>query len=123
MGISLKQAWYWLPRILGFLLIVFIELFALDVFAEGYNILDLLVALFMHSIPAILLTIALIIAWKWESLGGGLYVLLGLFYIIMARGRVDSVSILVIAGIPFIIGILFILHQATIDQTIEKKKK
>jgi len=46
-----KKALYWAPRIIAILFIVFISLFALDVFIEGYGFWETIVALFMHLVP------------------------------------------------------------------------
>ena len=59
---SQNKPLYWTPRILGILFIAFIELFALDVFDASYSLSELVVALFMHSIPALVLIVFLLIS-------------------------------------------------------------
>lgn len=98
---------YWLPRILGILLAVFLSLFAFDVFTEGYGFWEVLVALFMHLVPTFLLVVALVVAWRWERLGGLLFIGLGvLFWLLLARA--DLIALLLIGLPAIVIGALFL---------------
>ena len=99
---------YWTPRVLGILFAVFISIFAVDVFGE-YGFPEVLVALFMHLIPTFLVIGVLLIAWKWELVGGVLYILLGLFYIWLAWGRFEGLTFLIVAGPVILTGVLFVL--------------
>jgi len=106
-----KHSWlYWTPRILGIIFAVFISIFALDVFEE-YKFPEVLVALFMHLVPTYLVVGALILAWKWERIGGILFLGLGLFYIIITWGKFDLISYLIISGPVTLIGILFLVNS------------
>ena len=60
---------YWTPRILAILFILFLTLFSFDVFEPGLTAGQIALALLMHNIPSIVLTILLIFAWKREWLG------------------------------------------------------
>lgn len=71
---------YWLPRILGIVFILFLAIFALDVFIPGKTIPYYIVALFMHLIPNFVLAGMLFIAWKNEQIGGFLFLLAALFF-------------------------------------------
>ena len=106
-----KSALYWAPRILGILSMLFLAVFALDVFGEGYRFGELLVALFMHLIPSFVLLVTLIVAWRKERWGGGLYIFLGILYIWMFWDQGDWASYLIIAGPLFLTGILFLLND------------
>ena len=111
-----NQIVYWTPRVLAILFILFVSMFALDVFSEGYGLFKLIGALLIHLIPTFLLIPTLIISWKWGKIGGIIFVLLGILFIPMVKMREFSVY-LVFAGIPFLIGILFI-----IDSSLKKKQ-
>jgi hypothetical protein len=104
----LKRTLYWSPRILGILLAAFISIFALDVFGEGYSFWKTILALSMHLIPTAVLVIVLVVSWRWEW-AGGIFIALGLFYILTMRGFPFSVYLL-ISGPAFLIGILFLLN-------------
>ena len=75
------RALYWAPRVLSIAFILFLSLFALDVFQEGRRFWPTLAALAVHLIPSFVLVLVLIAAWRWEWIGavvfagaGGLYI-------------------------------------------------
>jgi len=102
---------YWSPRILAILFTIFISLFALDVFGESYGFWQVILALLIHLVPTFILVIALLIAWRWELAGGIIFIVLGLWYIIMVFGKLTFITILLMAGPLFLIGILFLLNR------------
>jgi len=107
---AMKQLLFWTPRILGILFAVFVSLFALDVFDEGYGFWKTILALLMHLIPTGIILIALTIAWRWEGVGGILFIALGVWYLIMFWGRFHWSAYMVISGPLFLIGILFLIN-------------
>lgn len=84
---STKRVFFWIPRALGILFALFISLFALDVFSEGYGFGETTLALLIHLVPTYLVVITLLIAWRWERVGGVLFILMALGYLIMSRGE------------------------------------
>ncbi len=100
-----RQILYWSPRILCILFTIFLSLFALDVFSEGYNFTDTVVALFMHLVPTFIILIALAVAWKKEGVGTVIFIAFSLFILIMSRGESWIIS-----GPLFFIGTLFLLN-------------
>jgi hypothetical protein len=107
MNKSLKPVLFWTPRIAGILFILFISLFALDVFDMGLGLWGTVVALFIHLIPSILLTAAILIAWRQAWAGTVGFIGWGVWYLLSARGFGWEVYVL-IAGIPVLIGFLFL---------------
>ena len=107
---SVKRIVFWLPRILCVLFALFISLFALDVFGEGYGFWETIVAFLIHLVPTALVLITLAIAWRWEWIGAILFVALGVWYIIMAWGKFEWTTYLLIAGPLFLIGALFLVN-------------
>jgi len=109
---------YWLPRIISTLFILFLAMFSLDVFGNGYNFFETVFRLLIHNLPSIILTIILIIAWKHELVGAIGFVLGGLFYItiLIINAIINSFEwymvswSLIIAGPAFLIGILFFIN-------------
>ena len=81
MNQTVERILFWSPRGLGILIAVFVSLFALDVFAEGYSLWETIGALLMHLIPTFVILVVLGIAWRWEWIGGFLFVVLGVLYI------------------------------------------
>ena len=106
----LKRVVFWTPRILCVLFAVFISLFALDVFGEGYGFWGTIVALLIHLIPTGIVLITLAIAWRWEWIGAILFVALGVWYLVMAWGKFDWITYLLIAGPLFLMGALFLVN-------------
>ena len=107
----MHKALYWAPRVLAILAAAFISMFAMDVFSEGYSFWETLLALAIHLVPTYILIIVIIIAWKWELIGGIIFIILGLAYIIMAWGRFHISAYVVISGPLFLTGILFLLNR------------
>ena len=117
MNQSMTRLLFWGPRGLTILFILFLGLFALDVFGEGYTFSETIVALFMHLIPNMILAIILVLAWKWEWIGAALFAALGLFYIFWSWGRFHISVYFVISGPLFLVALLFWIgwkHRAEI---------
>ena len=98
----------WAPRVLGLLIAAFISIFAFDVFGAGYTFWETVVALMMHFVPTAMILVALAIGWRWEWLGGLLFIALGTLYILVFREG-DWIAYLLISGPLFLVGILFLL--------------
>jgi len=107
-----KKILYWLPRVLSILFTMLISLLALDVFTEPFfeNALEILIGLFMHLIPSFILILIILIAWKWEHIGGTIFIIIGLLFVLM-MGVERDLSFLVIPGILIFFGILFWLNH------------
>ncbi|MBS3073206.1 hypothetical protein J4465_00190 [Candidatus Pacearchaeota archaeon] len=80
---TVPKAIFWTPRILAMCFILFVSLFALDIFEMNLGFWGTIVGLFMHLIPSFALIIILIISWKYEIVGTIAFILAGIFYIIM----------------------------------------
>ncbi len=95
-----KKILYWLPRVLAITFILFISVFALDVFGEPQWVVPLL----MHLIPSFILAMLTIVSWKHQKVGGTLFLIAGLIMV----GFYHS---LIVACPAFIIGVLFLIQQ------------
>ena len=112
---------HWLPRILCILAILFISMFSLDAFAPGLTLWQQLGGFLIHNIPSFVLLVVLIVAWKWEKVGGIILTILGLalciFVFILNYKRnhfsvATSLLDTLMVAIPFVLaGILFILSH------------
>jgi hypothetical protein len=101
---------FWTPRILVFLFAIFVSLFALDVFGEGRGFWETVLALLIHLIPTAIILIALVISWRWELIGGILFIGLGLWYILESGGKAPWSVYALMAGVPFLVGVLFLVN-------------
>ena len=107
------QLLFWLPRVLGLLFALFVTVFALDVFGQGYGFWGTIVALLIHLIPVYVLLIALAIGWRWEWAGALLFIGITVWYLIEAWNpgttAVNLAGILPIAVPPILIAFFFLL--------------
>ncbi len=104
---------YWTPRILSIIFILFLALFSLDVFDTGLSFWQTVVAFLMHNIPVFVLSIVLIISWKYEIVGGVAFILVGLLYVVLTLINKPFewymlAWIVQISGVAFFIGVLFL---------------
>ena len=105
---------YWTPRILSIAFLLFMAMFSLDEFGNGYTFWQTVLGLFMHNIPVFILIAVLIVAWKHEIVGGVGFIFGGLLYIasllFIKKFEWYMISwILTIAGPAFFIGVLFLI--------------
>jgi hypothetical protein len=106
---------FWTPRILGIIFILFLMMFSLDIFQPGLTAWQITIGLFMHNIPVLILLIFLIISWKYEIVGGIVFILAGLLYIflLITSSHFEWYMLiwsLTISGPAFLIGILFMIN-------------
>jgi hypothetical protein len=104
----LKQLLFWSPRVLSIAFVVFISLFALDAFSEGHGFWLTMPAVIIHLIPTVIVTVAIVISWRREWIGGVVFIAIGLFYLFTNLRHVSW--ILTISGPLLLIGILFFIN-------------
>jgi len=98
---------YWTPRVLAILAILFMMMFSLDCLDAGGK--DALICLLMHNIPAFITIAVLVIAWKWELIGGILFIAASFIGAIYFNGFGGNWGVLPLMA-PFLIaGALFII--------------
>lgn len=104
---------FWAPRILSIIFIFFLALMSLDIFDGNYGFFGMILGLLIHNIPTIILLILLIISWKRELVGAITFIFAGIAYILilLITGFEEYMLfwILQIAGVAFLIGILFLI--------------
>lgn len=105
-----KQVLFWAPRALSIAFILFISMFALDVFGEGRGFWQTAAALVMHLVPSFVLIAMLALAWRWEWIGvliplglAGLF----LWWNYTVRHNAPA-AVLIIAGPLFLMAALFL---------------
>lgn len=114
------KVFHWLPRIICLLAILFVSLFAADAFAPELTIWQQLGAFIMHLIPSFILLGFLIVAWKWEYVGGLIFLIIGVALspiVFMHNYNMNqsvwmSLGIILAITFPFIIvGVLFMVSH------------
>jgi hypothetical protein len=93
-------------------------MFALDAFSPELTIWKQIGGFLMHLIPSFVLLAFLLVAWKWEFIGGIIFVVIGLGFspfIFIHNYRMNqsvwmSLTTILFITMPFVIvGILFII--------------
>ena len=107
---STKQILFWFPRVLCILFAVFLSLFALDVFSEGYGFGATILALLIHLVPVYIVVVVSVLAWRWEWVGAILFMVAALSYLVLSWGRLHWSAYLGISGPLVLLGILFMLN-------------
>jgi hypothetical protein len=105
MNTTTRKILYGSPRVLCMLFAIFLSMFALDVFSEGYSFGETIFALIMHLIPTLTIIIMLVLSWRWEGIGAILFIGLPLFYLIMSKWESWIIS-----GPLFVVGVLFLMN-------------
>jgi hypothetical protein len=109
---------YWLPRVLGIFAILFVLLFSFDVFEGNSPMWKKLAGFVIHNIPVIILSCILAVAWKWETIGGSVFIIAALTAAVLLTLRTHMLSTLIVVGPFFVVGVLFIIH----DLIVKKRK-
>ena len=114
MQMQIRRLLFWAPRILGILFALFVSIFALDVFGEGYGFWGTVVAFLIHLIPVYVLLIALAVGWRWEWAGALLFAGFSVWYLVTSWSSAPLVANLMsswpIALPSLVVGLLFLLN-------------
>lgn len=111
------KIFHWIPRILCICAIAFVSLFSLDAFGHGNPFWEQILDWLMHMIPSFVLMIILAVAWKWETAGGIIFLLIGLSVspwlwqhnYAMNQSVMMTLVVLLTIAFPFVIvGVLFL---------------
>jgi hypothetical protein len=106
-----KDALYFLPRVLGVLAILFMGLFSADCFGEYDSFGKMITCFVMHNIPGFICLAALVIAWKWELIGGIIFIAFFVAAGIFFDSFTDNPASLIVIS-PFLLtGALFIVNH------------
>ena len=106
----IRKSLFWTPRILCIFFAAFLTIFSLDVFEGGYGFWGTVLGLLMHNIPTFFLVAVIIFTWRYEWVGGIIFIALAIFYIVMFWGRFPLITYVMISGPLIVIGILYFLN-------------
>ena len=112
---KVSKALFWTPRILAIIFILFLAMFSLDIFGNGYSFWETIAGLVMHNIPTMILIILLVVSWRYELVGAVTFILAGFLYIglLAMNSEFEWYMLswaLTIAGPSFLVGILFLMN-------------
>lgn len=94
-------------KILAVFFAAFLSIFSFDAVSKDNSFLENAMSLLIHLIPAFMILITLILAWKKPMAGVVIYPLLAIAYIIWAWGRFPLSVYFLIAGPMFLVALLF----------------
>ena len=110
---------WWLPRIFGILLTLFLGVFSFDIFGKGLGPWESGWLFVAHNIPTIIVAVILILSWKRSWLGGISFTLFGIVLFFLHQDKSNSLfTVITILGI----GILFFLNWLLRDQLKKAKR-
>lgn len=98
----------WTSRLLGIVFVLFLGVFALDVFEPGAAPLEMVGAFLMHMLPALVLLGLVGLAWSRPLVGAAAYMGFGVIYLLRFGGQFDWTVYLLLAGLPVAIGLLYL---------------
>lgn len=99
---------FWTPRVLGISIVGLLTLLSTDMFIEGYRFWEAILGFLIHMLPSFAVLIVLVLAWRWEWVGGLGFISFGIWYIAIAwDNHFDWITYAILAGTPGLIGILF----------------
>lgn len=104
---NMKQKFiYWSPRILSLLFVIFISVFALDVFSEksGWEVIP---ALLIHLSVPLLLLVGVILAWRNDLIGIMAFLAFIVWYFYQAGFDRDWTVYALIVAPPLVISFLY----------------
>jgi hypothetical protein len=71
---------YWLPRLLSIGFVLFLSVFALDVFSE-YSGMQVILPLLIHLTPSFVLLGGVLLAWKYDLVGAVMFIGFATLYV------------------------------------------
>ena len=106
---SIKKIINYSARILSIVIVGFFAIFILEGLSPQFSLIDSIAHL---SITLIVLAVA-IISWKYPKIGGFIFLFFGLFWLSVLKSGMSS---LVIAGVPILTGVLFLIEGFALNK-------
>lgn len=103
-----RAGWIWLPRVLALLFLVFLSLFAFDVFGGSETRLQQAVGFVVHLTPVFVLAVSLVLTWRRPKLAGWLFIAIGVLFTVYFQ-TLTMGTFAVVSLPPLVIGALFLL--------------
>ncbi|MGM0445183.1 MAG: DUF7670 domain-containing protein [Bacillota bacterium] len=101
----------WIPRILSIIFILFLSLFALDVFGTDVSFFKQVGGFIINLLPSIFFAAALIIFWKNPTYCGLSFIILAVLFTVFFKTYTNLISFILISFLPAFIGFLFLIFR------------
>ncbi len=99
----------WIPRVLAIIFILFLSLFALDMFGGEAPLIEKIGGFLIHLIPSFVLVIILIISWNRPLLGGIAFIIMSILFTIRFRTYNHIFSFFAFTVTLAVCGILYLI--------------
>jgi len=119
MGLKTLQ---WFTRILAIAAILFMMLFSFDAFSGDEPVGKKLTGFLIQNIPAFVLIVFLVIAWRHEVAGGLLFIVAFLALAIFFRSFTENHASLTVISPVLICGISFIIHNLLESKSVNNNR-
>lgn len=110
MNETTKRLLYWSPRVLCIFFALLLGVFTLDVFSMQLSPWELVGALVLHLLPALIVLAILALVWRHEWIGAFLFPLLAIAYLALTWGRLHWIAYALISGPLLLVGVLFLVN-------------
>ncbi|HWP95617.1 MAG TPA: hypothetical protein VN426_02125 [Syntrophomonadaceae bacterium] len=111
-----KGHFIWVPRALAIVFVLFISLFALDVFSGQASFLQRLGGLFFHLIPSLVVLGLLLIYWNHPLYSGIVFIIISALFTFFFQTYRAWSSFLLLSIPLLLIGLLFIIAHTRIGK-------
>jgi len=108
----------WIPRILSIIFILFLSLFAFDVFGTEASFFQQVGSFIIHLLPSIILVFILIIFWKKPTYCGLSFIILAILFTIFFKSYTNLISFILISFLPAFIGLLFLVFRNKVNTKV-----
>jgi len=98
---------FWLPRVMGMAIVVFLSLFAFDTFENLHGFAEIALGFAVHLIPAAIALAILLIACRWEVTGALLFAIAAALYATSVLPRHPSWALVIALPLLLIAALFF----------------
>jgi hypothetical protein len=103
----------WIPRILSIIFILFLSLFALNIFGTDVSLFKQLGGFFINLLPSIFFIAVLIVFWKNPTYCGLGFIIIAVSFTFFFETYTNLISFILISFLPAFIGFLFLIYRKT----------
>ncbi len=109
---TLNKILFHSPRLLAIVFAIVLILISSDVFNDAVMTLgEKILSFSVKLISPVIIIAALIFAWKREMIGGLIFIILGIAYILFAWNNLELWKLIISGSVLIFIGVLFLLNQ------------
>lgn len=99
---------YWTPRLLALVCTLVAGLLVADARRVSTGFWGIALTLVLQLLPVWLILIALVIAWRWEKVGGAVFLALGALGLLQSWGQLPGSVYMVLGGPLLVVSGLFL---------------